>query len=178
MDRVYSSRPDFEGVWSGKFWPSEGYVGCMTYYQATAVTGNTSPQPWTAKDHIYSLATDFTTFYTECFVIGSEQEKSRLVLLEARAIGLPSCDHDDQTHLHFCEVGCKSGWKFRVMVLVDSVPGYELIYIVNLRICSVFCLCSPVLVDRHIDHVYDIELAHFDFERLFWGYDVYSRWNY
>jgi len=33
-------------------------------------------------DHIYSLATDFTTFYTECFVIGSEQEKSRLVLLE------------------------------------------------------------------------------------------------
>ena len=35
-----------------------------------------------AKDHIYGLATDFTTFYTECFVIGSEQEKSRLVLLE------------------------------------------------------------------------------------------------
>ena len=44
-------------------------------------------------------------------------------------------------------------------------------YSVNVRICSAF-LCSPVLVDRHTDHVYDIELAHFDFERLFWGYDV------
>lgn len=49
---------------------------------------------------------------------------------------------------------------------------YIYIHIVNLRICSVFCLCSPVLVDRHTDHVYDVELAHFDFERLFWGYDV------
>lgn len=127
-----------------------------------------------SKDHIYSLATDFTTFYTECFVIGSEQEKSRLVLLEARAIGLPSCDHDDQPHLDCME-----------LVVVDIYGNgfgrhrtwlwtriYIYIHIVNLRICSVFCLCSPVLVDCHTDHVYDVELAHFDFERLFWGYDV------
>lgn len=42
-------------------------------------------------DHIYALATDFTTFYTECFVIGSEQEKSRLVLLEVVRRQLAQC---------------------------------------------------------------------------------------
>lgn len=42
-------------------------------------------------DHIYGLATDFTTFYTECFVIGSEQEKSRLVLLEVVRRQLAQC---------------------------------------------------------------------------------------
>ena len=42
----------------------------------------------TTEDHIYGLATDFTSFYTECFVIGSEQEKSRLLLLEATGLAL------------------------------------------------------------------------------------------
>lgn len=42
-------------------------------------------------DHIYGLATDFTSFYTECFVIGSEQEKSRLLLLEVVRRQLAQC---------------------------------------------------------------------------------------
>eukprot|EP00913_Durusdinium_trenchii_P011275 g10588.t1 len=45
----------------------------------------------TTEDHIYGLATDFTSFYTECFVIGSEQEKSRLLLLEVVRRQLAQC---------------------------------------------------------------------------------------
>ncbi|CAK9079194.1 unnamed protein product [Durusdinium trenchii] len=47
-----------------------------------------SQQSLWQTDHIYGLATDFTSFYTECFVIGSEQEKSRLLLLEATGLAL------------------------------------------------------------------------------------------
>ena len=36
-----------------------------------------------AEDHIYGLATDFTAFYTDCVVVGSDQQNSRLILLEA-----------------------------------------------------------------------------------------------
>jgi len=45
-------------------------------------------------DYIYSVAVDFTSFYTACVVVGSEEESSRLLLVEAtrrvlkRALGL------------------------------------------------------------------------------------------
>ncbi|CAE8593119.1 unnamed protein product, partial [Polarella glacialis] len=33
-------------------------------------------------DYVYGLAVDFTAFYTECYVVGSDQEASRIILIE------------------------------------------------------------------------------------------------
>ncbi|CAE7620218.1 EMB1027 [Symbiodinium sp. CCMP2456] len=42
-------------------------------------------------DHMYGLATDFSSFYTECPVVGSEQQKSRLILCEVVRRQLAYC---------------------------------------------------------------------------------------
>jgi len=42
-------------------------------------------------DYVYGLSVDFTTFYTECPVIGSENEVSRLVLCEVTLRTLRQC---------------------------------------------------------------------------------------
>ena len=36
-------------------------------------------------DYLYGLSESFNAFYTECKVVGSEQESSRLLLAEATA---------------------------------------------------------------------------------------------
>ena len=40
---------------------------------------------------MYGLATDFSSFYTECPVVGSEQQKSRLILCEVVRRQLAYC---------------------------------------------------------------------------------------
>lgn len=42
--------------------------------------------PNTLCEYLYSLAESFTTFYTDCQVVGSEAEDSRLLLCEATAV--------------------------------------------------------------------------------------------
>ncbi|CAE7450316.1 EMB1027 [Symbiodinium natans] len=42
-------------------------------------------------DHMYGLATDFSSFYTECPVVGSDQQKSRLILCEVVRRQLAYC---------------------------------------------------------------------------------------
>jgi len=42
-------------------------------------------------DYIYGLAGDFTTFYTECPVVGSEMQNSRLLLCEVTRRVLHLC---------------------------------------------------------------------------------------
>ena len=42
-------------------------------------------------DYCYELTERFNGFYTECKVIGSEQEASRLLLAEATAVVLRQC---------------------------------------------------------------------------------------
>jgi arginyl-tRNA synthetase len=42
-------------------------------------------------DYLYSLSEAFTAFYTDCKVLGSEQEDSRLILVEATARIMRQC---------------------------------------------------------------------------------------
>ena len=42
-------------------------------------------------DYLYELSTAYSTFYTECRVVGSEEEKSRLVLCESTARIMRKC---------------------------------------------------------------------------------------
>lgn len=42
-------------------------------------------------DYLYSLSETFNGFYTECKVLGSEQEESRLLLVEATARVMRQC---------------------------------------------------------------------------------------
>jgi arginyl-tRNA synthetase len=42
-------------------------------------------------DYLYNLSETFTSFYTDCKVLGSEQEDSRLILVEATARIMRQC---------------------------------------------------------------------------------------
>lgn len=42
-------------------------------------------------DYLYTLSETFSSFYTECKVLGSEQEQSRLLLVEATARIIRQC---------------------------------------------------------------------------------------
>eukprot|EP00878_Enallax_costatus_P011644 GHUV01012153.1.p1 GENE.GHUV01012153.1~~GHUV01012153.1.p1 ORF type:complete len:154 (+),score=58.07 GHUV01012153.1:421-882(+) len=42
-------------------------------------------------DYLYTLSETFSSFYTECKVLGSEQEQSRLLLVEATARIMRQC---------------------------------------------------------------------------------------
>jgi arginyl-tRNA synthetase len=42
-------------------------------------------------DYLYGLSETFTSFYTDCKVLGSEQEDSRLILVEATARIMRQC---------------------------------------------------------------------------------------
>lgn len=42
-------------------------------------------------DYLYMLSEVFTSFYTDCKVLGSEQEDSRLLLVEATARIMRQC---------------------------------------------------------------------------------------
>ncbi|KAL8494888.1 hypothetical protein ACS0TY_019161 [Phlomoides rotata] len=44
-------------------------------------------------EYLYNLSEDFTRFYTNCKVVGSEEESSRLLLCEATAVVMRKCFH-------------------------------------------------------------------------------------
>ncbi|KAL5720124.1 arginine--tRNA ligase [Ranunculus cassubicifolius] len=44
-------------------------------------------------EYLYGVSEHFTTFYTNCQVVGSEEEESRLLLCEATAIVMRKCFH-------------------------------------------------------------------------------------
>ncbi|XP_019154007.1 PREDICTED: arginine--tRNA ligase, chloroplastic/mitochondrial-like [Ipomoea nil] len=44
-------------------------------------------------EYLYNLSEDFTRFYTNCQVVGSTQETSRLLLCEATTVVMRKCFH-------------------------------------------------------------------------------------
>ncbi|XP_019197962.1 PREDICTED: arginine--tRNA ligase, cytoplasmic-like isoform X2 [Ipomoea nil] len=44
-------------------------------------------------EYLYNLSEDFTRFYTNCQVVGSAQETSRLLLCEATTVVMRKCFH-------------------------------------------------------------------------------------
>ncbi len=51
----------------------------------------TPPSPPRLTLYLYDLSEKFNSFYVECKVIGSEQEDSRLLLVEATAVVMRQC---------------------------------------------------------------------------------------
>lgn len=53
----------------------------------------TDLMPNRLTEYLYALSESFNSFYTECKVLGSEQESSRLLLCESTAVIMRACFH-------------------------------------------------------------------------------------
>ncbi|CAI9774187.1 unnamed protein product [Fraxinus pennsylvanica] len=74
--------------------PDERVLGLhLLQFAETVEEACTNLLPNVLCEYLYNLSEDFTRFYTNCQVVGSAEETSRLLLCEATAVVMRKCFH-------------------------------------------------------------------------------------